>query len=370
MPQTVCIVSHNSGRTLVDSGISQGFVMDPIVFSICTLPLGAIFRKHQIQYHFYADASRWHTLIWVERGMEGLPMQLSHRTMHWRSETMDVWPQYGVDRKHDRGYYILTVSNRKHLQYVSCVSVSGCKFVPSSTIRNLGIMVDCGLTSHKCVPMCKSIYYHFNAIPKMIYCLTTGACQTLDHALVMCNITEALVSKLQIVQNSAARLIAKQRKHQHITPLLVKLQWLPVRWCVHYKRLVLAFTALHGHAHGYIQDLVTSYSPNGNLRSADLLLLVVPRYNLEGYSRRAVSVTGWALWNSLLEHIHQSDTQTWVKSIQKRHLFQLAYFHWGTVVYDSFTSINLMKQVIDVFNWLIYLTYAILFYLLLFKLYK
>ena len=119
---------------------------------------------------------------------------------------------------------ILTVSNRKHLQYVSCVSVSGCKFVPSSTIRNLGIMVDCGLTSHKCVPMCKSIYYHFNAIPKMIYCLTTGACQTLDHALVMCNITEALVSKLQIVQNSAARLIAKQRKHQHITSLLVKLQ--------------------------------------------------------------------------------------------------------------------------------------------------
>ena len=112
---------------------------------------------------------------------------------------------------------------------------------------------------------------------------------------------------LQMVQNSAARLIAWQRKHQHITPVLIKLHWLPVRWRVQYKLLVLVFSALHELAPKYIQDLVTPYSPNRNLRSADQYLLVVPRYNLEGYRRRAFSVSGPALCNSLPEKNRQSD---------------------------------------------------------------
>ena len=134
------------------------------------------------------------------------------------------------------------------------------------------------------------------------------------------------MAKLQMVQNSAARLIARQRKHQHITPVLIKLHWLPVRWRVQYKLLVLVFSALHELAPKYIQDLVTPYSPNRNLRSADQCLLVVPRYNLEGCGRRAFSVSGPALWNSLPENIRQSDTLAKFKALLKTHLFKLAYY--------------------------------------------
>ena len=101
------------------------------------------------------------------------------------------------------------------------------------------------------------------------------------------------MTKLQMVLNSAPGLIARQRKHQHITPELIKLRWLPVRWRVQYKLLVLVFSALHELTPKYIQDLVIPYS----------LLLVVPRYNLEGYGRRAFSVSGRRFWNRLPEHI-------------------------------------------------------------------
>ena len=135
------------------------------------------------------------------------------------------------------------------------------------------------------------------------------------------------MTKLQMVQNSAVRLIARQRKHQHITPVLIKLHWLPVRWRVQHKLLVLVFSDLHELAPKYLQYLVTPYSPNRNLRSADQGLLVVPRYNLEGYGRRAFSLSGPAVWNSLPENIRQSNTLVKFKTLLKTRLFKLAYFY-------------------------------------------
>jgi len=110
----------------------------------------------------------------------------------------------------------------------------------------------------------------------------------------------------QVADGAKFRLIAKLQKHQHITLILIMLHWVPVHWRVQYKLLVLVFSALHGLAPGYIQDVVMPYSLNHNLWSGDQHLLIVPRYNLEGYGRWAFSVS--ALWNTLPENIRWSVT--------------------------------------------------------------
>ncbi|PIK35540.1 putative RNA-directed DNA polymerase from mobile element jockey-like [Apostichopus japonicus] len=83
------------------------------------------------------------------------------------------------------------------------------------------------------------------------------------------------LSKLQLIQNSAARLVTRSKKHDHITPILRDLHWLPLHLRIRYKVALLAFKAIHGMAPSYLTDLVASYSPQRRLRSSSETLFVV-----------------------------------------------------------------------------------------------
>ena len=63
--------------------------------------------------------------------------------------------------------------------------------------------------------------------------------------------------KLQRIQNAAARLVFQESKYCHITPILCDLHWLPVKYRIDYKILLLTFKAIRGLAPTYIQELIT-----------------------------------------------------------------------------------------------------------------
>jgi hypothetical protein len=54
---------------------------------------------------------------------------------------------------------------------------------------------------------------------------------------------------------------ASTKKHQHITPILVSLHWLPVHYRCQYKVLMYVFKLLHGSAPVYLQELDSVYQP-------------------------------------------------------------------------------------------------------------
>ena len=74
---------------------------------------------------------------------------------------------------------------------------------------------------------------------------------------------------LQKGQNVAARVVVLSNKHEHITPILHSLHWLPVEQRISYKLPLLAYKALNGLVPKYISDLINSYVPGGNLRSVN-----------------------------------------------------------------------------------------------------
>lgn len=67
------------------------------------------------------------------------------------------------------------------------------------------------------------------------------------------------LSRLQTIQNTAVRIILRTRKYDHITPVLVKLHWLPIERRIQYKLILQTFKALHRTSPLYLQELVQVY---------------------------------------------------------------------------------------------------------------
>ena len=76
------------------------------------------------------------------------------------------------------------------------------------------------------------------------------------------------LSKVQRVQNTAARLVSCLPRSHHVTPVLMKLHWLPVKMRTIYKILLLTFKAQIGKSPVYLSELVHQYAPTRSLRSS------------------------------------------------------------------------------------------------------
>ncbi len=59
-------------------------------------------------------------------------------------------------------------------------------------------------------------------------------------------------SRLQMVQNAAARFLTGTKKRDNITPVLDSLHWLPIQLRVDFKVLLFAYKALHNSVPDYI----------------------------------------------------------------------------------------------------------------------
>ncbi len=86
-----------------------------------------------------------------------------------------------------------------------------------------------------------------------------------------------LINKLQLVQNTAARVLTRTKTHDHISPVLSTLHWLPVKHCIYFKILLITYKALNGLAPQHLSELLSHYSPSRPLRSQSLGHLIIPR---------------------------------------------------------------------------------------------
>ena len=142
-----------------------------------------------------------------------------------------------------------------------------------------------------------------------------------------------VLSIFSYVQNHCARIILRKRKHDHITEGLISLHWLPVKYRLQYKMLLLTFKCLHKEeedaqprAPVYLADLLEPYVQVHSLRSQrDQDSLVEPFVPRNSYGDLAFSVCGPVLWNTLPNEVKSANSIDGFKSLLKTHLFREAY---------------------------------------------
>ena len=106
-------------------------------------------------------------------------------------------------------------------------------------------------------------------------------CNALIHGL-----PDTMISKMQLVQNTTARIVARTARHNHITPVLKKLHWLPVKYCAQIKLLAHTHEALHDRSPVYLRDMLQMYTSGRTLRSQNTQLLIVSQMWTTAYDNR------------------------------------------------------------------------------------
>ena len=124
--------------------------------------------------------------------------------------------------------------------------------------------------------VCNASVYYLHNIRRIRKHLSRDSLETLIHAFVSswlgyCNsllygLSQVQIDKIQRVQNAAARLIFKQPKFYHITLVLPQLHWLPIKYRIEFKILLMTFKAIHGMVPDYICKLISRRKSTGYSR--------------------------------------------------------------------------------------------------------
>lgn len=143
---------------------------------------------------------------------------------------------------------------------------------------------------------------------------------------ILINTPVSTIQSLQLVLNSAARLVTGTRKYCHITPVLRELHWLKIEDRIRFKVGVMVFKCVRGLAPTYLSDLIVPISDGPsqrrtNLRAASHGDLCVPKFNSK-MGERAFCVAGPRLWNILPLSVRSSDSLVIFKQKLKTFLFE------------------------------------------------
>ena len=234
----------------------------------------------------------------------------------------------------------LVIGTRQQLSMINInsIKIGDADIVPESPIRNLGAWFDSTLSMEAHVTKTSStgFYYLYN-FKRIRRYLSRENMETLIHAFISCRLDYCnslmyglpayQLAKLQRVQNAAARLIFNESKFCHITPLLHSLHWLPIKYRIDFKILLLTFKSLHQQGPVYLRELLKVKDCGSyNLRSNNSLLLTLPpakSYTTLG--DRAFMYAAPKLWNALPEQIRNSTSVGIFKTQVKTYLFKIAF---------------------------------------------
>ena len=181
-------------------------------------PLADTIKRYILEYHVYADDAQLRLAI-----KTGCPDKMIEckTTSEQCVRDIDDWMVIKKLKRNQGKTEVVLISSR----YRPKPSLEPLQFgkmivLPSSSVRNPGVIFD------------KYSHYHIRNIAFVTAKL--DSCNSLLYRL-----PQHLISRLQSIQNTEARVVTRTRKFDHITSVLKQRHWLPVRYRIVFKTLPL-----------------------------------------------------------------------------------------------------------------------------------
>jgi hypothetical protein len=332
--QSVIVNNTESSAKELKYGVPQGSKLGPILFNAYIAPLSKVAERYGIIDHKYADDEQ--LILSFKPGLQESNAQSVLKMERCIDEVRKFLYENKLSNNSDKTEFILIGSkhNLNKLHFDS-LNVDGMAIKSADKVRNLGVILDKTMTMEPQVRnMCKKAFFNIRNIASIRKSLSKEDTKTAVHALVtphldygnalLLNTNKKILNRLQVAQNSAARLIMRLKKHDRISHIRKELHWLPIDARIEYKVLNMTWKALNNESPNYITDLLTRTSNSRNLRSNNQNLLDEPRFKTM-YGEKAFSVIAPKLWNKLPLDLRNEQTNNTFRSKLKTHLFHNNY---------------------------------------------
>ena len=177
---------------------------------------------------------------------------------------------------------IFAPSNLRDKIHIDQVYIGNNVFLPvSPDAVSLGVKLDSQLSFSPQISMILSQSYKLICnVGKITKYLTVDDIKCLVHAIVVsridnCNsllygLPDYEINRLQMLQNSCARLIYNRKKYDHVSDLFKELHWLPIKQRIIFKVLLFVFKIFLNMAPLYLKDCVT-------IINVDTRVLYIPK---------------------------------------------------------------------------------------------
>jgi Reverse transcriptase (RNA-dependent DNA polymerase) len=278
-----------SKSIIVDCSVPQGSILGPLEFIYYTEDVVDIFERNLVRHHLFADDKQLYRSGKISE-IDNIRNQLCRCVTDVRDWCSSRRLQLNALKTELQ--WCGSHANLSKLSSADLTHTVGNGVIqPVTIVRDLGVYLDAELTMKQHISRVVSIcFFQLRRLRQIRRSVGEEVNKRLVTALVLnrldyCNaslagLPESTIRPLQRVQNAAARLITNTNPREHISAVLMRLHWLPIKSRIKFK-LCLQMHLIHTNQRpdymAEIVQLTAARSSRPVLRSASHILQQTPR---------------------------------------------------------------------------------------------